>query len=137
MSVYEKLIGLTDPQEIIRVLRADAVADPGVSAGSEDAFSLGYLASYVAQLHREAASIECDIDEPRPLTDDEINDLLLTVSLAQLNRARDAKRRELADELCAFPGCAEDCAEDSLFCAHHTDYTDDDAALDAPRGDWS
>ena len=106
ITVMEVLATLTTQEEIMDLMRRSATADNGVPAGLEDTFSLGYLASYVAALHTAAATPA----PPVPLTDAEVDELLVNVSIARLERLVETRLQQVtvAGELGTCIGCEAD-----------------------------
>lgn len=84
----------TDADRLLERLRDVAKADPGCSAGLEDSYCVGALSAYVAGLNRDANQ---DAEDPRPLSDAEIDELLVNVSISKLERLLHERRLELAD----------------------------------------
>lgn len=132
LTTLEIISRCRSSEEICETLRTLAKADAGCAAGHEDTFALGYLAAYVAMLHRDADQ-GLD-DEPRPLSDAEIDELLVNVSISKLERLLHDRKSERADTVeeinetleiaspwCHFPGCPNDRRGDDLFCEAHVD----------------
>lgn len=117
--MLEKLHTMTDGAELAKAL----VEDTRKNHASQDpyAFALGYLAAYVAGINQ--ARIESDGDEIRPLSDDEVDKLLVNVSITKLEKLLKDRRAELGIQSpwCAFPGCPNKRHTESLFCSIHTE----------------
>lgn len=139
--MFEALASYTDPAKLIEALKESAKKTPGAtdSQGSVDSFCLGYLAAYVALINAEALDQAAN-DEPRELTETEIDELLVNVSIAKLERLLHERRCEMADtpedleatlfgdpgfprvndlELCVVDGCNEDRAQGGIYCLAH------------------
>lgn len=84
----------TDGGALLRQLREFALEQPGVRDDTADAFVVGYLAAYVATANRAREQAGDDV---RPLTDAEVDELLVNVSVSKLQKLLDERRRELAD----------------------------------------
>ena len=96
ITVLEHLVTLTDGNEILECLRKVARSELAAKPDTEDTFCASYLAAYVARLHAEAQDADQD-DEPRPLSDQEIDELLVNVSISKLERLLHQRRLEVAD----------------------------------------
>ena len=127
--LIEKLPLLVTQEAIIEALRSNAVEQPGITETTADSYALGYLAAYVAATNQ--ARIAADGADVRPLTDDEVDELLVNVSVAKLEkllaeRRADQDSPEPSDHQwreCAFPGCTRTYwPADDLFCEDHQDH---------------
>lgn len=93
----EALQSHTDPAKLVEALKIAAQNTPGACTESDPEgthFALGYLASYVCMVHKEAAEAEA---EDRSFTNDELYDMMLTVPVADLERV--AERRRVQERL--------------------------------------
>ena len=94
-NMVARLPSMTTCEEILRELRKMAAEDKGINPDYADSFCMAYLAEYVAALHRDAAKPELP---PLPLTDSEVNELLISVSLTRLEQI--VAERRLQDGRC-------------------------------------
>lgn len=91
MTLLQICASYTEADDLIEALRTLAKCDSGVADGFEDSFAIGVMAAYIAGLNKDRA--ERAAAEPRPLTDAEIDGLLVHVSITKLERLL-ADRRE-------------------------------------------
>ena len=96
-TTTELLRTCTDSAVILEAVRASARASAGITDDQVDSYCLGYLASHIASQAVQA-------EFPLPLTDSEVNELLVSVSLSRLEQIvaerREADARALAAHVC-------------------------------------
>ena len=93
--MLELMHNATDMDELLHDLREAALQEAGVDESTVGHYCLGALASYVCMRNRGELSM-LDPD-PQPLSESEIDDLLVNVSMSKLQKLLDERRRELAD----------------------------------------
>jgi hypothetical protein len=147
--MLEQIAQFTDGVKLLQALQGWAKTIKGAvdSNGSTASFEAGYLAAYIAELNRQRIANQVEV---RPLSDAEVDELLVNVSIAKLEKLLDERRRELADtpddlretladiartpatlgdglgaDDCYFPGCTIKRPKGSMFCEAHEDRTDE------------
>ena len=106
-----KLVKMTTARQIIDGLDEMSEQD-GIAKENRSAYGLGYLASYVARLNQ--AQQEAGKDDVRPLTDAEVDKLLVNVLIAKLEKMLAERRNQ-----CHFPGCTAPQHNYSMFGEDH------------------